>query len=61
MEMGANKMQVRTSYSNITADSFTFSMEIGMDGAPLTKLMTIEYQRAQPRTTVATPPAAPSQ
>lgn len=61
MDMGQNKMQVRNTYSNITADSFTFTMETGMDGAPLAKLMTIEYQRAQPRTTVATPPASQSQ
>lgn len=58
MDMGQNKMQVRTTYSNITADAFTFTLETGMDGAPLANLMTIQYQRAQPRTTVATPPPA---
>jgi hypothetical protein len=57
MDMGQSKIQVKDTYSDITADSFTFTMETGMDGAPMTTLMTIQYQRAEPRTTVITPPA----
>jgi hypothetical protein len=58
MDMGQSKMQVRNTYFNITADAFSFTMETGMDGAPMTTLMTIQYQRAEPRTTVITPPAS---
>jgi hypothetical protein len=57
MDMGQSKMQVRNTYFDITADAFTFTMETGMDGAPMTTLMTIQYQRAEPRTTVITPAA----
>lgn len=56
MDMGQQgKMQIRETYSDITTDSFTFTMESGMDGAPMTKMMTIQYQREQPKTTMAPP------
>lgn len=54
---GQNTMQIQETYSNITADSFTFTLEMGMDGAPLGKTMTVQYQRVQPKTTVVEPPA----
>ena len=55
-DMGQNKLQLRETYSNITTDSFTFTMEAGMDGAPLAKVMTIQYDRVQPRTVVVPNP-----
>ena len=56
MDMGQNKLQVKETYSGITADAFTFTMETSTDGAPMTKMMTIQYTRVEPKTTVITPP-----
>lgn len=60
IDMGQNKMHMRSAYSNITADAFTYTLETSMDDAPLAKAMTIQYERVQPRTTVVEPPPAPS-
>jgi len=60
MDMGQGKMQIKETYADIAADSFTFTMESGMDGAPMTKMMTIQYQRQQPKTTVIAPPTEPT-
>jgi hypothetical protein len=55
VDMGGSKMQMKETYSDIKADSFTFTMETAMGDAPMTKMMTIQYQREQPKTTVPTP------
>jgi len=55
--MGQNKIQVKETYSGITADTFTFTVETSTDGGPMTKMMTIQYTRVEPKTTVITPPA----
>ena len=60
MDMGQNKIQVKETYSGITADAFTFTMETSTDGGPMSKMMTIQYTRVQPKTTVIAPPPAPS-
>ena len=52
--MGQNTMHVKATYSDITADSFTYTLEAGIDDAPLVKAMTVQYQRSEPRTTVVT-------
>jgi hypothetical protein len=54
-EMEGKKMQMRETYSDITIDSFTFTMDMGIDGAPLQKAMTIKYERAVPRAAAASP------
>ena len=59
-DVGAGSMQMRETYSNVTADSFTFTMEAAAGDAPMAKMMTIQYQRVQPKT-VATPPASPTE
>jgi Protein of unknown function (DUF1579) len=53
---GGNTMQMRETYSAITADSFTFTMEAAMGDAPMAKMMTIQYQRSQAKS-AATPTA----
>jgi len=58
MDMGQSKMQVKETYSGITADAFTFTTETSTDGGPVTKIMTIQYTREEPKTTVITPPAS---
>jgi len=56
VDLGQNKLHIRNTYSNITADTFTYTLETGMDDAPLTKAITVQYERVQPRTTVVAPP-----
>ena len=58
-DTGQNKLHYRETYSAITADSFTYTVETATDDGAMTKFMTIQYERVQPRTTVVTPPAAP--
>ena len=60
MDMGQNKIQVKETYSGISADAFTFTVETSTDGGPMTKMMTIQYTRVQPKTTIITPPASGS-
>jgi len=63
MDMGQSKVQVKETYSGISADAFTFTVETSTDGGPMAKMMTIQYTREQPRTTVIEPPtpsAAPT-
>jgi len=57
VDMGQNKLHMRETYSDITVDAFTFTMETAMDNAPMAKLMTIQYERVQPRTVVVPSPA----
>lgn len=58
MDMGdQGKMKIRESYADITADSFTFIMESAMGDAPMTKMMSIKYERETPKS-AATPPAS---
>ncbi len=56
--VGQNTIHLKATYSSITTDSFTYTLEMGTDDAPLAKMMTVQYQREQPRTTVVTPPPA---
>jgi Protein of unknown function (DUF1579) len=56
VNMGQDTMQIQETYSKITTDSFTFTLETGMDEAPLVKTMTVQYERVQPKTTVVAPP-----
>jgi len=58
--VGQNTIHLKATYSNITADAFTYTLEMGTDDAPLAKMMTVQYERAQPRTTVVTPPEQPA-
>jgi len=60
VDMGQSKLQMKETYSDISTDSFTFTMETSMGGAPPTKVMTIQYQREQPKATVSTPATAPA-
>lgn len=60
VDMGNSTMQLRNTYSNISADSFTYTLEAAMGDAPMAKMMTIQYARVQPKTTVTTP-ATPTQ
>lgn len=53
--VGQNTIHLKATYSNIAADSFTYTLQMGTDDAPLTTMMTVRYQREQPRTTVVTP------
>ncbi|MGZ4790034.1 MAG: DUF1579 family protein [Terriglobales bacterium] len=55
MDMNGSPLHMRETYSDITADSFTFTMEAAMADAPMAKMMTIRYQRVQPKTTVISP------
>ena len=59
VDMGQGKLQLRETYSDISTDSFTFTMETGMNGGPMAKMMTGQYRREQPKTTVITPTANP--
>jgi hypothetical protein len=56
VDMGQNKMHFRETYSDITANSFTFTMETATGDAPMAKMLTIQYERVQPKT-VETPPS----
>ena len=49
MQAEGNTMNMRETYSDITTDSFTFIMEAGVGDAPMAKMMTIQYQRSQPK------------
>jgi len=53
--VGQNTMHLKSTYSNITANSFTYTLEMGMDDAPLAKMMTVQYQRSETMTTVVKP------
>ena len=54
VDMNGAVMHMRETYSDITADSFTFTMEGAVADAPMTKMMTIQYQRAQPKSQAGT-------
>jgi len=56
-DMGGSKLKMRETYSDITSDSFTFTMQAAVGDAPMAKMMTIQYQRAVPKSE-AMPPAA---
>lgn len=58
--IGASTLHLKATYSDITADSFTYTVEAGMDDGPLAKGMTVRYERVQPMTTVVTPPEQPA-
>jgi len=60
MDMGPNKMHVKSTYSNISTDAFTYTLEAGMDGAPLAKVMTVQYERTESKTVMEPPPTAPA-
>lgn len=53
--MGASTLHLKATYSDITANSFTYTLEAGIDDAPLVTAMTVQYQRSEPVTTVVTP------
>jgi Protein of unknown function (DUF1579) len=48
-QMEGKKMHTRETYSDITPDSFTFTMEMAVEGSPMQKAMTIKYERATPK------------
>lgn len=52
-EMGGN-MHMKETYSDITPNSFTFSIEGGPDAAHMKHMMTIKYTRAKGGATAAT-------
>ncbi|HVZ18542.1 MAG TPA: DUF1579 family protein [Terriglobales bacterium] len=54
-DTNGSTMHMRETYSAVTADSFTFTMEAAMGEAPMQKMMTILYQRSEPKTTVVAP------
>ena len=55
IDMNGSTMQMRNTYGNITADSYTFTMEAAMGDAPMAKMMFIKYERVQPKTTTVAP------
>jgi len=47
-------------YSGISADGFTLSISMSMEGAPMQKVMTLNHHRNAPRTPAAAPTPAPA-
>ncbi len=45
-EMMGKKTHIKGTYTNITPDSFTYTMELSQDGGPMKKVMTVDYTRA---------------
>jgi hypothetical protein len=45
IDMGGTKMRVRETFSNITKDSYDFMIEAANGDSPMTKMMTIRYER----------------
>lgn len=59
MDMGQTKMHMKETYSDITTDSFTFTMESAVGDAPMAKMMIIKYERETPKS-AATAPTTPA-
>ncbi len=59
--MNGNTMMMRNSYTNITTDSYTYTMEAAMGDAPMAKMMAIQYERVQPKTTTVSSATAEQQ
>jgi hypothetical protein len=53
MEMGGKKYKVDSAITDITPNSFTFYEDVGPEGGPTKRMMTIKYTRAGAATTAA--------
>lgn len=56
MDMMGQKMAVKEGWSNITANSFTFTMDGGPPGGEMKRMMTIKYTRVGAAKTAAEKP-----